>query len=72
MEAARRKSVGADTMNEYQNVFAALAIVSPAIVAVLGCVWAVCVGRLSKHIITIISVAFVLSCILANVIRHML
>lgn len=36
-------------MNEYQNVFAAVAIVLPAIVPVLGCVWAVCVGRLSKQ-----------------------
>ena len=59
-------------MSEYQNIFAGLAIVSPAVVVVLGAVWAVCVGRLSKRMLIIIVVAFVLCCTLSNVIRHIL
>jgi hypothetical protein len=55
-------------MTEYQDLFAELAIVSPAIVLVLGAIWAVSVCRLSKRMIITISVAFVLAFVLSTVV----
>jgi len=48
-------------MSEYQNLFVALAILSPFVVVVLGAVGLIFAGRLSKRLVITIGIAFVLS-----------
>jgi hypothetical protein len=48
-------------MSEYQNLFLALAILSPFIVVVLGGAWLLCARRFTKRLLITISIAFVLS-----------